>query len=351
MPPWFAVPGYGEFQNQRLLTVEEIKTLGDWSDAGAPRGDESNVPSGPEPDRAWAYGPPDLILTPDEPYSVAASGGEDVRCFVMPSGLREPKAVRAMDVRSAEPGVVYHVRAFADVTGVARRLNVENRRLGFDCSSNMRSLLTLTPLGEWEAGLPFPALPTGSGRYLPKAADVVIEVHYHRNYKKGSDRTSVAFYFQREPIDHYLQTARIVNRQIRVPAGEPDYHATAVWAADRDIVALAVSPHMHLLGTSVRITASLPGGAARDLVWVNRYDFRWQTSYVFQEPIPMPKGTTITAEAHFDNTYQNLNLHHAVPLRDAKWGTNLEDEMLAVFLDYIDAKSPRKSSSIPAVRR
>src|SRR4030088_201355 len=30
MPPWFAVPGYGEFQNQRLLTVEEIKILGDW---------------------------------------------------------------------------------------------------------------------------------------------------------------------------------------------------------------------------------------------------------------------------------------------------------------------------------
>ena len=41
MPPWAAVSGYGEFQNQRLLTIGEIKTLGEWFDKGAQEGEAS----------------------------------------------------------------------------------------------------------------------------------------------------------------------------------------------------------------------------------------------------------------------------------------------------------------------
>src|SRR5262245_1133082 len=38
MPPWFADPRYGKFQNKRGLTQAQIDTLAAWADAGAPQG-------------------------------------------------------------------------------------------------------------------------------------------------------------------------------------------------------------------------------------------------------------------------------------------------------------------------
>src|SRR6187549_3238153 len=38
MPPLFAVPGYGDFRNERGLSLAEIQTLIRWTDAGSPLG-------------------------------------------------------------------------------------------------------------------------------------------------------------------------------------------------------------------------------------------------------------------------------------------------------------------------
>jgi len=38
MPPWFADPRYGKFNNKRGLTQAQIETLAAWADAGAPQG-------------------------------------------------------------------------------------------------------------------------------------------------------------------------------------------------------------------------------------------------------------------------------------------------------------------------
>jgi hypothetical protein len=338
MPPWFAVPGYGEFQNQRQLTVEEIKTLGDWFDAGSPIGNQNDLPTGHEQQLGWGYDPPDVILAPAAPYTVAASVGEDIRCFVVPSNFPEPKAIRAMDVRPGNPSAVYHVRAFADVTGMARQLDVQGSRAGFDCSLNMGSLFNQKLLGEWEVGMTFLSLPEGVGRYLPKGADVVLEIHYHQTHRTVSDQTKVALYFQHQPVQQYVQTAAIVNREIRAPARRADYRVIAEWVSDRDIVAISVTPQMHRLGTAIRIQTSSPGAEVRDLLWVNRYDFRWRTSYVFKKPIPLPKGTIIRVEAFYDNSSQNLNLDLHRTSHDFRWGSNLEqDDILGVLLEYISA--------------
>jgi hypothetical protein len=45
MPPWQAVKGFGEFRDDRGLTQEEIETLSDWVEGGAPDGNEAYKPS------------------------------------------------------------------------------------------------------------------------------------------------------------------------------------------------------------------------------------------------------------------------------------------------------------------
>lgn len=47
MPPWNAVKGFGEFQNERALTQEDIEVLADWVVGGAPEGNPEYLPTAP----------------------------------------------------------------------------------------------------------------------------------------------------------------------------------------------------------------------------------------------------------------------------------------------------------------
>lgn len=50
MPPWGAVRGFGEFQNDPSLAPEEIERIVDWVNGGAPEGDPQLAPAGrPKP--------------------------------------------------------------------------------------------------------------------------------------------------------------------------------------------------------------------------------------------------------------------------------------------------------------
>src|SRR5262245_289317 len=48
MPPWEAVKGFGEFQNDRGLTGEELEIISDWVEGGAPEGEPKFLPPVPK---------------------------------------------------------------------------------------------------------------------------------------------------------------------------------------------------------------------------------------------------------------------------------------------------------------
>ncbi len=56
---------------------------------------------------------------------------------------------------------------------------------------------------------------------------------------------------------------------------------------------------MHWLGTDFLLTATLPDGSKRTLIKVDRWDFNWQASYDFAEPIALPKGTRVDMRRPF----------------------------------------------------
>src|SRR3979490_2167840 len=48
MPPWGADPAHGTFKNDPRLTEKEIETIVAWVDAGAPKGDDKDLPVAPK---------------------------------------------------------------------------------------------------------------------------------------------------------------------------------------------------------------------------------------------------------------------------------------------------------------
>src|SRR5882672_12197887 len=53
MPPWFADKSAGAFANDPSLTAQEIATITQWVDAGAPQGDPKDMPKAPHFTDGW----------------------------------------------------------------------------------------------------------------------------------------------------------------------------------------------------------------------------------------------------------------------------------------------------------
>ena len=59
MPPWGAVKGFGEFQDDRGLTQEQLELIADWVEGGAPEGDPKYLPKAPDFEAGSGGGPAD----------------------------------------------------------------------------------------------------------------------------------------------------------------------------------------------------------------------------------------------------------------------------------------------------
>src|SRR3954451_14794701 len=70
MPPWGADPAHGKFKNDPRLTEQEIDPIAAWVDAGAPKGEDKDLPPTPQFAEGWTIGKPDAIFTMDEEFTI-----------------------------------------------------------------------------------------------------------------------------------------------------------------------------------------------------------------------------------------------------------------------------------------
>jgi hypothetical protein len=174
-------------------------------------------------------------------------------------------------------------------------------------------------------------LPEGTGYFLPRGSDVVVQVHYHRNGRVEKDRTSVGLYFARGPVQRQFQSVVIPGRFWFIPAGSERYRVEGGVEVLRDCTLHSVMPHMHMLGKEIKVTLTPPGGKPRTLVAIKDWDYNWQESYFFREPIAVRAGTRLAVEAVYDNSAGNPN-NPFHPPRPVLFGEQTDNEMCFVFL-------------------
>lgn len=363
MPPWPATGGVA-MKGERKMTAAEIATLAAWADADAPEGDPKDAPKLPEFGAdGWRHGKPDLILTADADFRLGGSGSDLFRVFVVPTKLTEHKWVVGYDVKPGNPRVVHHTLHYFDTTGAARELETKQRAkddgkilldggpgytvgmgVGFVPPANKpNEAPRFGSIGGWAPGQLPHFLPPGAGWLLPKGSDFLIQTHYHRNGQFATDRSQVGLYFAKAPVDQPWQTLIIngLKQWEKIPAGKADYGTGGAIYLHADAVLHNVIPHMHLLGKSVRITMTPPGGKPVVLLDVPSWDYRWQETYWFKEPITAKAGTKLEVRAVFDNSAANPN-NPTRPPRDVSYGEETTDEMLFVFFGATSAAAPSK---------
>jgi hypothetical protein len=130
----------------------------------------------------------------------------------------------------------------------------------------------------------------------------------------------------------------------QVAAGQmPPWHATQqqgtflndrrLSAADRETSHIwGLIPHTHLRGKSWEYRVVYPDGRAENVLSVPKYDFNWQTYYLFTKPLAVPKGTRLEATAHYDNSTKNAS--NPDPKVAVRWGDQTWEEMPYTGIAY-----------------
>jgi peroxiredoxin len=339
MPPWKPIEGL-PFHNERRLSDRDIATVAAWVDAGTPEGDPKDAPPARKFSEGWQLGTPDLVLKPTGSFHVAGSGRDVFRCFVLPTALDDDKYVTAIEVRPGNRRVVHHALIFVDTSGGARKLETkaqeskkeDDKDRGPGYSSSMG--IGVRPsggLGGWAPGQMARHLPEGTGYYLPKGADVVLQLHYHRDGREADDATSIGLYFAKKAVPRKFQSIVIPGRFFFIPAGNDHFAATGTTIVQQDCQIHSVMPHMHMLGKEVKVTLVPPEGEPRTLVAIGDWDYNWQETYFFKEPVAVKAGTRLEIKGVFDNSARNPNNPNKPPKMVFN-GQETTNEMLFGFL-------------------
>ncbi len=333
MPPWKAAVGFGSFLDERVLDPRAIEILDLWAAAGAPRGEDAEAPPARRFASGWTLGEPDLVLTMDEAAVIPAEGRDRFLVLVLPSGLAEERWMRALEFRPGNPRVVHHALFYTDASGRARVLDEATDEPGYESFGSVG--FQAANLGGWVPGSPPYVLPAGLGRRIAPGSDVLIWFHYHPTGKEESDRSSIALWFAREPVEHQARMSAIWTDRFLIPPGDGDFRIHVEDVLERDLRLLAAVPHMHYLGREMQVTAYLPDGELVPIVWVPRWDFNWQQWYRFRTPLELPRGTKLVLDARFDNSAANP-LNPSSPPEVVVSGDQSTDEMCRCFLEYAE---------------
>jgi hypothetical protein len=336
MPPWIPSPGHEKFVGERWLTDRELWLIKSWAESGRSRGDDADLPPTPRFAEGWRLGNPDLIVRMAEPFTVPADGPDLLHNFVIPLPLDEDKLVAAVEFHPGNKRVVHHGVLFLDDKGSARALDRATPEPGY-ANFGGPGFLPSGALGGWSVGNTPRALPNGMGRYLKHGSDLVVQMHYHPTGKEETDQSEIGLYFVKKPTAESVKEPAVLvgsiwvaNYDLDITAGDKDYRRSSSYTLPREVIMVGVVPHMHLLGRSMKVTATLPDRTTKTLIDIRDWNYNWQDEYYYEQPFTLPAGTRLDVEAAFDNSADNPS-NPSVPPQRVTWGDGTTDEMLFCF--------------------
>jgi mono/diheme cytochrome c family protein len=354
MPPWHSTDAHGTFSNDRRLSDADKDTLLRWVSNGAPQGDPKDLTAPPTFTEGWEIGKPDLVLSMDKAYTVPDKGTVNYQYFQIKTNFTEDKWIQAIEVRPGVRKVVHHILVFVREPGAAppkpafmpvaikspgdAPVDPAKPRPQAEFGAGTGTLIATTAPGTnamWFA--------PGSAVRIKAGATLLLQVHYTANGTAATDLSSVGFIFAKQEPKQEVHNSAFVNVMLKLPPGADNQEVDSAIEFNQDSHITALFPHTHLRGKSWQYTLVYPDGRRQEVLSVPKYDFNWQTYYIFTTPLAVPKGSRIEAVAHYDNSSNNK--WNPDPKVEVHWGEQTWQEMQYTGITYT-VDEPRMTGSI-----
>ncbi len=397
MPPWYADPHTStlKFSNDRRLSQKEIDTLVAWVDAGAPKGDDKDLPSLPKYAPGWTFGEPDVVIEMPIDFEVPAEGELPMQNFYVPVPFNEEKWVEKVELRPGNPAVVHHSianvvnlpegtkivdgKAVRDGAAVSRLNNQSARDTGGLSEGGGREVFlsqdAFSRAGAFKLvgqapGKGFEQHYPGTAKRILPGMYIQFNMHYQPSGRVEKDRSRLGFWFAKKPVTHEVLTkgvsdtvfiagkelseTRMVNgkevktrgRIPNIPPNVDNWEIGGEVTIKEPITLYAfAAAHMHLRGKDIKYTLIWPDGREQILLNVTKFDFNWQLHYELVEPLKIPAGSKLVSLAHYDNSIKNR--YNPAPNKEVFWSEQSWDEMFIPWFEYtVDSKDLTKAPAM-----
>lgn len=348
MPPWSAE---GDFMNDWSLSDEQISTIQDWVENGMPLGNPNKSGSS-LPLVGTRLSRVDKTLAMPLAYTTSVDSGDEYRCFVLDWDGENREYITGFNALPGNPQIVHHVAAFlvrpdglmgeGIFEAITEWENVDEEA-GYSCFggptlSGSSSQIPIEQIAQWVPGNQGLDFPTGTGIPIDAGSKIILQLHYNLSptVSEKTDLTTLQFSLS-ESVDSLAAYAPWLSglwpvSGMSIPAGATG----VVHSVDADprgffellnpslelndgFVIHGMMLHMHRLGRSGRLTLNKADGSSQELIYIPKWDFDWQFTYLLNEPVLFENGDTLALECVFDNNAEN-----AV---DVDWGEGTQDEM------------------------
>jgi hypothetical protein len=291
MPPWPAVPGYGQFVNDNGLTLRENQFIVSWVEGLGPRNagavftNTAGAGAAPGEVRAhtdfgqWQLGPPQLTrplaANTIEPVQGNAVAGNEIKHTAIDLGLTSERWLRALEYMPGDRRVVR--AAFFSIQETGQWI------------------------GSWTPWYGFVNLPKGSAIRLPAGSHVMAEIHYRGTKERVIDKGNLGLSFAAAaPSD--LVSDIVLEAKGEVPAGATAQKLRAVTRLTGETHVLALRTEATAGLKSIEVSARKPDGGTEVMLFAKDFQVDWPTPYIYKEPVLLPSGTDLSVIAYFTNT-------------------------------------------------
>jgi hypothetical protein len=342
MPPWHIdkTVGIQKFKNDRSLSDDQIDTILRWVSAGAPKGDPKDMPA----PKVWAddtvwqeaikLGAPDLIVKSPE-YTMPAVAQDAWWRPSVPTGLTEPRWVRAIEIRPVGKGarkITHHA--------LARLQQPEDMDPAL--FTNDPNVAGDGLFMEWAVGKNADEMRPDSGRLMLPGSKIVWEMHYHAVGEEISAHTEIGvwFYPKGQEPKHREVLALFNSFSGNSPGARAlDIQPNQITTTESFITLRQnarienFQAHMHLRGKGMSMEAIYPDGRRELLSQISDFNFNWHNMYIYADdsaPL-LAKGTILHLIAWYDNTKNNKS--NPDPDQWVGYGDRTVDEMGHAWLN------------------
>jgi hypothetical protein len=354
MPPWHIdrSTGVQQFKNDMSLTDEQVQTIVQWVDQGAPQGNAADLPAlKPIANSLYwqaerdGYGPPDIVVKSGEQTMPAMYQDQWWRP-VVDIPVTEPRWVRMVEIRPSNlqgrkilhHSVAYQVLSPDNVAAVNTGTSTGPSR----GSADLAELLNRRPmLMEWAIGKGYDRFMDGTGRVVLPGEKIAWDNHIHAAgeeitsgaelgiwlYPRGQEPKKRSYLIGFSGLKHGPLALDIPPNQVS--------HTEGFTVLKENTLITNFQPHFHLRGKAMQVEAILPDGSSQVISSVSDFNFQWMTNYIYADAaVPaFPKGTIIHVTAWFDNTSNNKG--NPDPNQWVGFGDRTVDEMAHAWMNVV----------------
>jgi len=286
MPPWAAVPGYGQFANDNSLTLRETQFVVSWVEGLGPRNAGTVFTNIAGPDAAR---PRDIAAQPDFGHWE----------------LGDPQLKRELPPRTIEPQANNEIKR----TAIDLGLTSERRLRGLEYMPGDRRVVraafftiqeTGQWIGSWTPWYGFANLPKGATWRLPAGSHIIAEIYYRGTKEQVIESGTLGLFFADQASPTSVSDL-VLEAKGEVPPAAEAHKFRAATRLPADTYALALRPEILPGVKSVEVSARNLDGGTEVLLFAKDFQMDWPTPYVFKEPVVLPRGAELSVTAYYSN--------------------------------------------------